>query len=155
VNYEYLSTYFIEGDNITIWSSTEIEPRGTRCQIYRYEIAPITPPRGGCPYLKLLNVMDDVSSQSEKGDRLFVDLTIKSVELMRNPKVSMWVSPDSSVGATVDLQFDGKERYFFEYPWDRFKWDEGKFINYKLLWQDQNGMKYEGFEIVEKPIIAS
>jgi hypothetical protein len=149
---DYLASYNINKDTITIWISGDIQPQMSHYEIYRFETSPITPPRGGCPYLKIIDVVDDISSETNKGDVIYVDLTIKSVELMRNPRVSMWVTPNSSVGATVDLQFDGRERYFFEYPWDRFTWDSGKFINYSLLWQDQNGMKYEGFETITKQI---
>lgn len=148
----YLASYYINEDDIIIWISGDIKPQMSHYAIYRFETSPITPPRGGCPYITLNDVIEDVHQTTKKGERFNLDIKIKSIELMRNPKITIdtWGWRE-----TVNVIFDGEANYYFEFPRDlTTDWDIGSPVKYTLSWQDQNGMKYEGFETVEKAVMA-
>lgn len=149
---DYSSSYNIEGDNLTLWISSDGQNPRSNFEIYRFETSPITPPRGGCPYITLGDVIGDVKQTTKKGERFDLDVKIKSIELMRNLKITIetW-----GWWETVNAIFDGKAKYYFEFPRDLTEsWDIGSPVEYTLSWQDQNGMNYTGFETIEKAIMA-
>lgn len=152
---DYSASYIADfsNDKFLCWMSGEGPTNMSQVDIYRFETSPITPPRGGSPYLTLKGIIDDITTTVRKGDEFFVDVGVKSIELVRNPKISL---DFGTYSYTTDITFDGKVKWYFAFPFQpTSELTPDTIITTSLSWQDQHGMVYNGFESVAKPVVVN
>ena len=70
-------------------------------------------------------------------------MNVLSWELVREPEIIM---RGEGGEASSKIIFDGKERYYFGFPFDGNKLKHGEEIMYRVIWNDQVGVAYEGEE---------
>jgi hypothetical protein len=129
-----------------------IEAQGTDntlIEISKY--MPLVPeqPKPWIPHLTLLDV-EDIGVGIPQGEPVRLDMRAKSWELVRIP---MLVMRGEGGEARAELKFDGKERYYFEFPFDGARLKQGEEITYFLVWDDQIGNQYTGDERVVKIVM--
>lgn len=150
---DFAASYFLDFANnkIKCWAQREGANPNAYIDIYKFVTTPVTPPRGGRPYLTLNNVIEDITNNTNKGDIFPVEIALRSEELHRNPFITLDFRLYSY---TTPLIFDGRERWSFEFPFQPTGFNKGDQVKYTLSWRDQDGRTYEGFEEVIKDIIV-
>jgi len=149
----YASAYFMDFDNNKL--IYRVDSEGTsRCsiEIFKYVPKEVEPPKPWHPYLNLKDVQDDLSNGTKTGDKFYLEIAPVSWELVRNPQVIITLPKCEE---RVELQFDGKERYYFNFPFDcTDRFVSGEKVGYHLLWSDQLDVYYEGTELIIKQILV-
>jgi hypothetical protein len=147
----YSASYFIDENLNELFYYIDVEG-SSRCslEIFKYSPPKITPPAPWHPKLTLHDVMGELSNATTMGESFYLDIGVISWELVRNPLVVLEL-PDGR--EEVPLIFDGKEKYYFEFPFDvDGRYSEYDIVIYRLIWDDQLGNRHEGTEEVHKQI---
>jgi hypothetical protein len=150
---EYTASYNVsfENDELIYYIQATTNPI-CQMQIFKYVPFEVEPPTPWHPYLTLLGVNEQLSNNTKKGDRFDIDMKTTSWELVRKPIIEIKTRYRDD---WMEVLFDGKERYYFEFPFAvNGDFEQGDTVEYWLVWQDQKGEQYTGKEKVTMDILV-